>query len=73
MNVNVPFQSESGLREVNESNFPLAEELRRLRFGLRRAIRSVNDQARNDLSFRIDAMVSVNIVCAAPHGLWVES
>ncbi len=61
MNVNAPFQSESGLRigsEVNESNFPLAVELKRLRIEFRRALRSVNDQARRPRKvLRLDAMV----------------
>ncbi len=76
MNINAQLQSRRvfELWEVNESNFLLEEELRRLRFEFRRALRSVNDQVQPDnMSLRIDAMVSVNILCAAPYGLWVES
>ncbi len=73
---NVHIQSpnvESGPREVlNESNFPLAAELKRLPF--RKAVRSVNCRVHRDMSLRRDAEVSFffNILYTAPHGdVWV--
>ncbi len=57
MNVIAQSQNVSELREVNESNFPLAEELKGRRFC--KALRSVNRQVHLGMSLRPDAIVSL--------------
>ena len=64
MNVNAQSQNVSELREVNESNFPLAEELKGLRF--KRALHSVNRQVHPLRALLPDTVVSVHVLCAAP-------
>ncbi len=70
MNVNAQSQNVSELKEVNESNFPLAEELNEWCF--RRALVSVKRQVHPAMmALRSDTIVS--ILYTAPHGHWVES